>query len=255
MQSDSGEGEVNAPMKSIPILFEDADVVIIDKPSSMLVHEDGRSTGNTVVDWFLSYVPHARGVGEPGRGSDGSELLRSGVVHRLDAETSGVLVLAKHQDAFVHLKRQFHDRLVKKEYRAFVYGSMKERWGTIRRAIGRSPKDFRLRSAERGARGPLRKATTHWEVLAQSSTNAYLRVTPETGRTHQIRVHMRAIGKPIVCDRVYAGEKQSLDSLGFSRLALHAHALTLELPSGTKQRFESPLPPDFVAAAARVAMG
>lgn len=234
----------------IAVLYEDDDVLIIDKPAGLVVHNDGRADEGTVVEWFLERVPSARGVGEPGYAQDGEPLERSGVVHRLDRDTSGVLVLAKHQDAFQHLKAQFHDHLVKKEYRTFVYGNMKERWGTIDRAIGRNTKDFRLRSAQRGAKGMLRPAVTDWEVLAQSKTHAYLKVFPKTGRTHQIRVHLKAIGKPIIMDMLYAPRSLTGggNNLNFTHLALHAHMITLTLPNGEQKTITSPLPADFIAA-------
>lgn len=240
----------------ISILYEDADMLVINKPVGYLVHADGRTEAPTVVEWFLARAPEARGVGEAGFATDGTPLDRSGVVHRLDRDTSGVLVLAKHQEAFLHLKAQFHDHLVKKEYRAFVYGTMKEKWGTINKPIGRSTKDFRLRSAEKGARGTLRSAVTDWELLAQSKTHAYLALFPKTGRTHQIRVHLRAISRPIVGDVQYAlPTLLGGDNLGFARLALHAHRLTIALPSGSVETFEAPLPPDFAAATSALATG
>lgn len=235
--------------KEIEILYQDGDVMVINKPAGILVHGDGRNVESTVVDWFLSRVPEAKGVGEPGRAQDGTPLERSGVVHRLDKDTSGVLILAKTHEAFAHLKEQFHDRYAKKEYHAFVYGTMKDRWGTVSRAIGRSARDFRLRSAERGARGTLRPAVTDWECLAQSGTHAYLKVTPKTGRTHQIRVHMKSIGHPIVQDELYApADFLKKDTLGFDRLALHAYALTLTLPNGQIGTYTAPFPQDFVNA-------
>jgi 23S rRNA pseudouridine1911/1915/1917 synthase len=250
MEQDSVEKARSTNLvKQITILYQDKDVLVIDKPAGLLVHEDGRKEVPTVVAWFLAHVPEARGVGEPGNTSEGRLLERSGVVHRLDAETSGVLILAKTQEAFRHLKEQFHDRLVKKEYHAFVYGAMKERYGTIQRSIGRSPRDTRLRSADRGARGKLRDAVTHWEVIGQSDTHAYLKLFPKTGRTHQIRVHLRAIGKPIVHDPLYAPPHLGKsDDLGFKRLALHAHALSIVLPNGEGHSFVAPLPDDFMAA-------
>lgn len=235
----------------IEVLYEDDGVVVVDKPSGIVVHEDGRSEGETVVDWLLHRAPKARGVGEVGHTPDGIPLERSGVVHRLDRDTSGVLVFAKTQDAFMHLKAQFHDRLAKKEYRAFVYGTMKDRWGSIDRAIGRSARDFRLRSAERGAKGLLRPARTEWECLAQGGGYAYLRVEPKTGRTHQIRVHMKSIGHPVVHDVLYAGKSFLMkNSLGFTRLALHAYRLTLTLPQGEVRTFEARIPADFARAEA-----
>lgn len=235
------------------VLFENDDVLVIDKPVGMLVHSDGVSSAETVVDWFLKRVPTARGVGETSFSQTGEKLERSGVVHRLDRETSGVLVLAKTANAHTHLKAQFHDRLVKKEYRAIVYGPMRERWGTINKKIGRSASDFRLRSALPGARGTLREAVTDWECIGQAEIEgeqfSYLKVLPKTGRTHQIRVHLRAIERPIVQDPLYATHlKESSHHLGLMRLALHAHTLELVLPSSERERFIAPVPPELERA-------
>ena len=240
------------------ILFENDDVVVINKPEGLMVHATGHSDEATVVDWFLERYPTAKGVGEPQRSQKGEELERSGVVHRLDKETSGVMILAKTQDAFAHLKQQFHDRVAKKEYRAFVYGTVRERWGTIDRAIGRSTKDFRLRSAQHGARGLLRPSVTNWECIGTGrfagEAFSYMKLTPKTGRTHQIRVHLQAIGRPIVGDTLYAkAEMASSNNLQFSRLALHAHVLEIELPNSGSQRFIAPLPQAFEEAAERIA--
>ncbi len=234
----------------IPILYEDDDVIVIGKPSGVMVHGDGRSSVETVTDWLVAHYPAARGVGEPITLQNGEVMDRPGIVHRLDAETSGVLILAKNQDAFVHLKKQFHDRLTKKEYRAFVYGRMQEVKGVVDRPIGRSTQDFRLRSAQRGAKGHLREAVTEWERIAAGDTYSYVRFFPQTGRTHQIRVHAKAINHPIVHDELYApAHLASLaDPLGFERLALHASSLTIELPSGRTETFVAPLPTDFVRA-------
>jgi len=236
----------------ITILYEDNDVVVIDKPVGLPVHGDGRSVRDTVADWHGARVPAALTVGEPMVLPSGETLLRPGVVHRLDTETSGVLVLAKTEEAFAHLKKQFHDRLAEKEYRAFVYGRIREVKGEIDRPIGRSAKDFRLRSAQRGARGLLRPAKTSFTLLDASSGYSYLSLSPRTGRTHQLRVHLKAINHPIVADRLYAPAQVAGDRgvLGFSRLALHAHTLTLTLPSGEVATFTAPLPADFVAAEA-----
>lgn len=249
MQRDTEEEVTN-----IEVIYEDDDCVVVNKPVGMLVHDDGRSTEPTVVDWLLARAPEARGVGEAGRTPDGTPMERSGVVHRLDRDTSGVLILAKTQEVFGFLKSQFHDHQVRKEYRAFVYGNMKERWGTINRPIGRSSKDFRLRSAQRGARGTIREALTDWELIIQSSTHAYLKVFPKTGRTHQIRVHLKAVGRPIVGDTLYAPEElRNGDSLGFARLALHAYSMRIRLPDTSEHTFVTPLPPDFVHASNAIA--
>ncbi len=249
MQHGTGEKVTN-----IEVIYEDEGCVVVNKPVGMLVHEDGRNDEPTVVDWLLARAPKARGVGEASRTPDGTPLERSGVVHRLDRDTSGVLILAKTQESFGFLKSQFHDHQVRKEYRAFVYGNMKEQWGTINRPIGRSSKDFRLRSAQRGARGTIREALTDWELITQSTTHAYLKVFPKTGRTHQIRVHLKAIGRPIVGDELYAPEEsRNGDSLGFARLALHAYSMRIMLPNTGEHTFTTPLPLDFVHASDAIA--
>lgn len=241
-------------MEEMKILYEDSDVVVIDKPPGMMVHADGRSEEVTVVDWFLAHCPEAKGVGEEGYAQNGKSLERSGVVHRLDRETSGIMILAKNDGAFAHLKAQFHDRHAKKEYRAFVYGEMKEKWGTIDRPIGRSAKDFRMRSAEPGSRGTRRPAITDWELIGQKGGYAYLRLRPRTGRMHQLRVHLKSIGRPIVGDTLYATETLlEMDNLGFERLALHAYALTLTLPGGEEKHFIAPLPQSFEMAEMSIA--
>lgn len=240
------------------VLYEDNDVLVINKPYGWLVHEDGHNKGQTIVEWFCDRSPEARGVGEPGHSSKGEILERSGVVHRLDRETSGVLILAKNQDAYIHLKQQFKDRLVYKEYRAFVYGRLNDRWGTINRPIGRSGKDHRRRSAERGAKGVLRDAITDFERIGmgeyEDEAFSYVKLMPKTGRTHQLRAHLRAIDRPIVCDELYAENKiPKSNNLELKRLALHAHILELALPNGSTERIIAPVPLDFEVAAERIA--
>lgn len=235
------------------IIFENNDVVVINKPDGLMVHENGHSQEPTVAQWLLVHAPKAKGVGESQLSQKGEELERSGIVHRLDKETSGVMVLAKNQASFEYLKKQFHDRLVKKEYYTFVYGTMREKWGTIDRPIGRSAKDFRLRSAQHGARGMLRPSVTMWECVKtgkyKNEPFSYMKLKPETGRTHQIRVHLQAIGRSIVGDMLYAKpEMAKSNNLGFNRLALHAHSLEVEVPEIGIQSFIAPLPASFEEA-------
>jgi len=245
----------------ITIIYEDEQIVVINKPSGVLVHEDGQAVNAdmpTVVEWLLRRAPEARGVGEPGRSPQGEELESSGVVHRLDRETSGVMVLAKTHDAFTALKQQFQDRSVRKEYRAFVYGRVHERYGTVDRVIGRSAKDFRLRSAEPGAKGTLREAKIDWETIGVGEyldeAFSYLKLKPKTGRTHQLRVHCKAIGRPIVGDTLYAKHKViDSNNLELDRLALHAHVLEITVPGGEAERFVAPVPLAFDLAAERIA--
>lgn len=241
------------------IIFENDDVVVIDKPAGMLVHENlAAGTEGTVTEWFLKSVPEARGVGEKSLLPDGRELERSGVVHRLDKETSGVLVLVKNQSAYDFIKMQFKNRTVKKEYRAFVYGRINERYGTIDRPIGRKVGDPKRRSAEGGAKGTLREALTYYECIGvgeyKGESFSYVKLLPETGRTHQLRVHLRAIDRPIVGDALYAEHKiNTSNNLELDQLALHAHILDLELAVGERSRFIAPLPTIFERAAERIA--
>jgi 23S rRNA pseudouridine1911/1915/1917 synthase len=242
----------------IAILYEDDQLIAVNKPEGLMVHNTGHSTEPTLADWFLSHTPSAKDVGEPQLSQKGEPLERSGIVHRLDTDTSGIIVLAKTQESFVHLKQQFHDRLVKKEYRAFVYGAVRERWGTIDRPIGRSNKDFRLRSAQHGARGLLRPSVTLWECIGQGRHEdqafSYMKLMPKTGRTHQLRVHLQAIGRPIVHDTLYGkAEMEKSNNLGLTRLALHAHMLEITLQDGQTQRLIAPLPQSFEEAAERIA--
>lgn len=227
------------------ILYEDESIVAINKPAGILTHPDGVSSEMTVSDWFASTYPESSEVGERQRLVGGEEVARPGVVHRLDKETSGVLVLAKTPEAHTLLKELFQSRQVEKTYIAFVYGVPKNRTGSILFPIGRSRKDFRLRSAQPGAKGALREAITHYEVLAQNGTHALLGVRPETGRTHQIRVHLKAIHFPVVGDPLYA-PKRPYD-LGFRRLGLHA--LVLSFPyKGDTLTLRAPMPPDLQEA-------
>ena len=203
------------------ILYEDGYIVAIDKPSGLVVHQ-GVGTGETLVDWILERYPEMRGVGEQSCG-----LRRPGIVHRLDKDTSGVMVLAKRQDVFVALKKHFQKGKIEKEYHAFVYGKPREMRGTVSLPIGKSRSDFR-RFATRHARGEMRSACTEYVVVGSCSEGAsFVRFYPKTGRTHQIRVHSQSLHTPIVCDLLYAATKPSM--LGFSRLALHSRRLSLRM--------------------------
>ncbi|MFA5744753.1 MAG: RluA family pseudouridine synthase [Candidatus Paceibacterota bacterium] len=227
---------------NLPILYEDADVVVINKPAGLITHSDGRTKEETAEDWFEERCK-VQGV---------SLSEQSGYVHRLDRDTSGVLVFAKNAVAYEFLHKAFHDREVKKTYLAFVYGAPKEKKGVIDFDIGRSRKDFRLHSAQPKAKGRLREALTRYEVIGESGDlsaqagYALLKVQPETGRTHQIRVHLKAINHPIIGDRLYAPNHQL--ALGISRLGLHAYQIDLPLPSGARTTVTAPLPEDLASA-------
>jgi 23S rRNA pseudouridine1911/1915/1917 synthase len=238
---------------NIEILYEDKDVVVINKPAGLVVHPDGRTEEPTLVDWILEKYPDVKEVGEPWKSPKGEMIYRPGIVHRLDRETSGVLIVAKNQDAFMVLKAQFQERDIKKVYHAFVYGEIKEDEGVVNRPIGKSNKDFRMWSAQRGARGELREAITEYKVLKRTETGnirkgfSYVELQPKTGRTHQIRVHLKAINHPVICDTLYAPKMEP--ALGFTRLALHAKSIEFARPyNGMLMTIEAPLPEDFERA-------
>ncbi len=239
------------------VLYEDDDVIAINKPAGLVVHSDGRSTSLTtgktgesnLVDWILSKYPEIKNVGEPGRDSQGNEILRSGIVHRLDRDTSGVMLVARNQKSFENLKKQFQNHEIKKRYEAFVYGEVK-RDGVVDRPIGRSTSDFRKWSAQRGARGEMREAITEYRVLAKTKEYSLVELFPKTGRTHQIRVHMKAINHPLVSDSLYApGRGQSL---GFKRTALHSKEITFTGIDGDVHTISAPYPKDFEEAKAGI---
>lgn len=227
-------------------IFENDEVVVVNKPSGLMVHGDGRSSEKTLEDWFVENYPESKNVGEPIILQDGTEIKKSGIVHRLDRETSGVLILCKTQESFFNLKKQFQDKTIKKIYKTFVWGCIKNNEGIIDRPIGRSGKDFRQWSAQRGARGTLREAVTEYKVLQKNGEFSFLEVNLKTGRTHQIRVHMKAINYPVVGDKLYAPNRNF--ALGFERLALHSHIIEFLLIGGNKIKIESDLPKDFKEA-------
>jgi len=231
---------------TIKILYESDDMLVINKPAGLVVHADGKTEEDSVTDWLLEKYPDMKEVGEPTLLSSGKTIYRPGIVHRLDRETSGALLVAKNQKAFECLKDQFQNREIKKRYNAFVYGEMKEEDGTIDRDIARSKKDFRLFSAQRGGRGEARPAITEYTVLHRSPEYTFIEARPLTGRTHQIRVHFKAINHPVVCDRLYAPKQKPL--LGFERLALHARELTFTTLDREEVTVEAPYPTDFKQA-------
>lgn len=225
----------------LPILYEDEHVVAINKPAGLITHSDGRTEEPTAEDWFNEKYPNSGG----------------GYVHRLDRDTSGALLFAKNQTAYEFMRKAFHDRMVQKTYLAIVHGRPKAKKGMIDFDIGRSRSDFRLRSAQPKAKGRLREALTRYEVVDTVEENGkpytLLLVKPETGRTHQIRVHLKAVHHPIVGDKLYAPNQ--VEALGLERLALHAYELDLPLPDGRRVVVRAPLGEDLSQSLDRFAEG
>jgi 23S rRNA pseudouridine1911/1915/1917 synthase len=252
----------------IKILFEDKNILVLDKPAGIMVHSDGKTKTKTISDWLMENYPSVKNVGEPfiieREGGKKEKIPRPGIVHRLDKETSGALLIARNQKTFDFLKEQFQNHKIKKVYKAFVYGYVSDpkaslatgKRGVIDVPIGRSQKDIRAYTAGRGAREPLKDAVTEYIILNKFTDTknvdkkkdsehqyTYIEAYPKTGRTHQIRVHMRYINHPVVSDPIYRGAKDL--SLGMKRLALHANMITFTLSNGELKTVESPLPADF----------
>jgi 23S rRNA pseudouridine1911/1915/1917 synthase len=242
--------------KDIEILYEDKDIVAINKPAGLVVHSDGKTVEPALTDWILKTYPKTKKVGEIIELKDGRIIDRPGIVHRLDRGTSGVLLVAKTKKAHALLKEQFQNQLIQKKYVAFVHGDMKEQWGTIDQPIGKSPKDFRRWLSGRGARGEMRPAETWWNLVAHEAEKgggfSFVEIEPKTGRTHQIRVHFKAVQHPIVSDLLYAPEKG--ESLGFKRSALHAYSIMFTNVEGKKVTVKAPLPNDFKKALKELTM-
>ena len=220
------------------ILYEDADLVVLDKPAGMVVHPGAGHDSGTLVNALLHHVTDLSGIGG---------VLRPGIVHRLDRGTSGVMVVAKNDRSHQELSRQFHDREVEKEYVALVWGVV-QAGRRIDAAIGRDPSD-RQKMSTRARRA--RHAVTRVTFARHLKGVSLLKVAIATGRTHQIRVHLSAIGHPIVGDPVYGGvHRRVLPNLRsvmrLERPFLHAARLSFTHPSdGKRVTFESPLPEDL----------
>ena len=258
------EGQIPAPepigFKPEPIeidrLYEDQHLIVINKPPGLVVHPAPGHYSGTLVNALLYHCPDLKGIGGA---------LRPGIVHRLDKDTSGVLVVAKSADAHEHLARQFKARTVQKNYLALVFGEFSATDGTIRLSIGRHPTDRKRMSTHSRKR---REAETQWRVYEQFKGVTLLEIHLKTGRTHQIRVHCTAMDHPIVGDPVYSPRKllknitKTYSSLPTSivdavkavkRQMLHARRLGFIHPvSGESMTLEAPLPEDMVALLERL---
>jgi 23S rRNA pseudouridine1911/1915/1917 synthase len=241
----------NLPANLEPtILYQDADIVAINKPAGLVVHPDGRTRGVALTDWVLEKFPEAAAAGEDIQTAGGGVIKRPGIVHRLDRDTSGVMLIARTPAGHAHLKAQFHAHTIEKKYLAFVHGVFEDNYGIIDRPIGRSATDFRKKSASRGAEGDMRDAMTWYTVKGQGidgvNKASLIEAEPKTGRTHQIRVHMQAVHHPVLSDPLYATGKPHI--MGFNRLALHARNISWDGLDGKRMKAVAQLPADFESA-------
>ena len=227
----------------LTILYEDSSIIVIDKPSGMVVHPAFGNPSGTLVNALLYHCKDLSGI---------NGVLRPGIVHRLDKGTSGVMVVAKNDEAFHHLTKQFKNRTVEKIYWTIVYGRFSQNEGLIDSAIGRHPSE-RKRMSTRTKKG--RMAITRWKRIEEFDNCTLLGIFPQTGRTHQIRVHLSSIGHPLLGDPLY-GRKGRPGAIHdpvlkecvkrINRQALHAHRLEFIHPrTGERVSFVSPIPQDM----------
>ena len=223
------------------VVYEDRDIIVIDKPKGMVVHPaPGNETGTLVNALLYHCHGELSGIG-------GVE--RPGIVHRIDKDTSGLLVAAKNDAAHRTLAAAMEVHAVRREYRALANGGFRDEEGTVNLPIGRHPVDRKRMAVIRDGDGKSREAITHYRVLERFSGITYLSLVLETGRTHQIRVHMSHLGHPLLGDEVYGGGRTPFERHHAAHLSgqcLHAAALHLTHPrTGEEMHFESPLPASF----------
>ena len=231
--------------EKIPVIYEDNNLLAINKPAGITVFPEEKieSSNTTLIDAILKEHPEIKNVGEGPR---------YGIVHRLDKDTSGVLLIAKNKLALNFFQEQFKKRLVKKEYLALVIGEIKENSGVIKTLIGRSKKDRRRQKAysycEPAVKNAnFREAITFYRVAQTFQGYTLLKVAPKTGRKHQIRCHLAYINHPIVNDRLY-GSKNQPELKNLKRQFLHAYYLKIKLPTGIEKEFEAEMPENLKKA-------
>ena len=225
----------------IKTIFEDEDVLVIDKPAGMVVFHEAlnmKHETNTVIDVLIEEKPELKTVGEAPR---------YGVVHRLDKDTSGLLLIAKTQEGLIFFQKQFKNREVDKKYLALATGAIKDDFGKIETLIGRSPMDPRKQKTyaiDDEGQGR-REAITEYRVLERFAHYTLLEVQIKTGRKHQIRCHLAFIHHPVASDKTY-GFKDSPTPEGLTRQFLHAHYVKIQLLSGEQKELHSDLPEDLI---------
>ena len=218
----------------IDILYQDADVVIVNKPCGMVVHPAAGNEDRTLVNALLYHVHDLSGIGGE---------MRPGIVHRLDKDTSGLILIAKNDKAHALLSDQFKERSMEKHYRAVAFGNFREESGLIDAPIARHPVDRKKMAIVPDGK----PSQTEWKVLERLKGATYLDVHLLTGRTHQIRVHMHSIGHPLLGDRIYAPNIKT--SVHIPRLMLHACSLAFTHPTtGERMELTAPLPEKFEMA-------
>ena len=221
----------------IKIIYEDKDVLVVDKPAGIVVFPEGQTTENTLIEALIEKYPELKNVGEAPR---------YGIVHRLDKDTSGVLLVAKSENGLIFLQKQFINREVEKKYVCLVEGAIDGEKGEIKTLIARAKGDPRKQKAYSALNAPksAREAITEYKVLTRYKDYTLLEVQIKTGRRHQIRCHFSYLKHPVAGDKMY-GFKNSKTPEGLTRQFLHAQQLKIQLPDGKTEEFISDLPEDL----------
>ncbi len=230
----------------IPIVYQDENIIVIDKPAGVRVHPDSYEKEKTIVNYLLVDFPEIENVHD----DSGGAKMRPGIVHRLDKDTSGVMLVARNKKTLLELKRQFQEREIVKKYQAVVYGIPDLLAGEINKPMARSS-DYRKQViAGKKTKTIVREAVTNYQFLEKIGNNfSLLELAPKTGRMHQIRVHLTSIGHPIVGDKKYYLKNISRDAY-IGRQLLHAKNICLNL-FGKSYEFETELPDDFLTFISR----
>ena len=225
--------------EKIKIVFEDEDILAIDKPAGLVVHSDERTEEPSLSDWLEEKYPDLKDIGRPHTLDNERYAPRYGMLHRIDRDTSGVLLIAKNIETFDYIHAQFLENKIEKEYIALVEGVVKED-GVINIPIGRSKVDPRKWTSGADIRNTKREAVTEYKVIEIKNNKTLLQVFPKTGRTHQIRVHLLFLGYPIIGDKRY-NEKSVA-----TRMFLHAKSISFLNKNGEMVKYETEIPKEFL---------
>ncbi|MFY9462520.1 MAG: RluA family pseudouridine synthase [Candidatus Sungiibacteriota bacterium] len=218
------------------VIYEDKNFIVVNKPAGLPVHAGGSVKSGTLVEWLIEKYPEIKKVGDDPK-------VRPGIVHRLDKETSGVMVVARTQESFETLKNLFKTRQVVKKYFALVKGRIAKKSGVIELPIGTLKTHGVKRTVLQKHAKNIKAALTAFRVLERFADSTLVEVSPKTGRMHQIRVHFASIGHPVLGDRLYGGKSSMM--AGLERQFLHASSLSFSYPAGRRFTFEAAMPEDI----------